>query len=732
MNSYLALIQINLKLALRERAVLFFNYVFPLIFFFAFGIGFGGGAQGSGMTQIVSMVLVIGLLGSGLFGAGMRAVAEREANILRRYKVAPITAAPILVSSMITGWILYIPSVVMMIALAHLKYKMPLPERMGSLLILITVGAFAMRALGLIIASVVNSVAESNILIQFFYMPMLFLSGATFPLTMLPTWAQTLAQFLPASHLFSAMQGVMLRKESVFQNLTAIGAMLLAMVVATFISIKLFRWEKDEKIQGRAKLWLVAVFIPFLALGGYQTYSKENIAKSKMYERDLRRSRTRLITGARVFIGDGRVIDQAGVLLKDGKIAKIYEGVNIPEAKAVDADAVEAFGKTLLPGFIDVHVHLGAPGGIPEDQKNYDAKKQMERNLAAYLYSGVTAVRSVGDFVDPVLDARARVQSGEKLGAGLYACGPLFTAEGGHGTEYFKQAPEFLRTMAGEQFTRIPKSEADAGEQVNALKARNVDCVKAVLEGGVSGYLFNRMDIALYRAVISKARRDGLPSTTHTGNAQDIADAISAGSNGIEHGSARERIPDEIFARMAKAGIAYDPTLSVMEAMNAWAAGNTNILERSLLAQAVPNKLLLNTKKMINSPESMKSRTELSKFPDRVETAQDNLLRAWKAGVMLVTGSDAGNLLVFHGPTVQHELQLWVKAGIPAQAALQAATYNGARALRKQREFGLIKEGYDATLLIVDGNPLQDIDATERISAVFLKGERVDRSSLFE
>ena len=112
--------------------------------------------------------------------------------------------------------------------------------------------------------------------------------------------------------------------------------------------------------------------------------------------------------------------------------------------------------------------------------------------------------------------------------------------------------------------------------------------------------------------------------------------------------------------------------------------------------------------------------------------SQDNLLRAWKAGVLLVTGSDAGNMLVFHGPTVQHELQLWVNAGIPASVALQAATHNGARVLRKDTQFGLIREGYDATLLLVDGNPLQEIAATERISGVFIKGERVDRAGIFE
>ena len=100
---------------------------------------------------------------------------------------------------------------------------------------------------------------------------------------------------------------------------------------------------------------------------------------------------------------------------------------------------------------------------------------------------------------------------------------------------------------------------------------------------------------------------------------------------------------------------------------------------------------------------------------------------------MLVTGSDAGNFLVMHGPTVQHEIELWVAAGIPTDVALQAATFNSRETCcaptiasaqsRKERK---------RALLIVDGNPLQDVHALSSISSVFFKGERVVRSELFE
>jgi imidazolonepropionase-like amidohydrolase len=115
-----------------------------------------------------------------------------------------------------------------------------------------------------------------------------------------------------------------------------------------------------------------------------------------------------------------------------------------------------------------------------------------------------------------------------------------------------------------------------------------------------------------------------------------------------------------------------------------------------------------------------------------LDVARDNLLRAYRHGVILVAGSGAGNVLVFHGPAIQHELELWVDAGIPVQVALQAATLHAAKALRTEARMGSIEKGKDATLLVVDGNPLQDIKATEAISVVMLKGERVDRADLFK
>src|SRR5215831_6321980 len=114
MKTYLTLIRMEIRLALRQKTVIFFNYLMPLIFFFVFAQS-GHAEQGGGILQVVTMVSVIGILGNGLFGAGMRAVQERETNILRRYKVAPITPLPLLVASTVTGLIVYLPYVLLML-----------------------------------------------------------------------------------------------------------------------------------------------------------------------------------------------------------------------------------------------------------------------------------------------------------------------------------------------------------------------------------------------------------------------------------------------------------------------------------------------------------------------------------------------------------------------------------------------------------------------------------------
>lgn len=156
------------------------------------------------------------------------------------------------------------------------------------------------------------------------------------------------------------------------------------------------------------------------------------------------------------------------------------------------------------------------------------------------------------------------------------------------------------------------------------------------------------------------------------------------------------------------------------------------MLKRSLVQQVTPKELLAGTQNAVTGEKMASVREGISHYPISVETGARNLLKAWQAGVPLVTGSDAGNFLVFHGPTVQREIELWVEAGIPSEVALQAATANAARLLRADARIGTVEAGKEATLLVVDGNPLQDVRALSAISVVLMKGERVIRPDLLK
>ncbi|MBV8830476.1 MAG: ABC transporter permease [Acidobacteriaceae bacterium] len=728
MRPYIAQIRSNLRLMARDRAVLFFSYLFPLTFFFIFAQTFRGSESSAAMAQVIASVLVIGVLGNGFFGAGMRAVQDRETNVLRRFKVAPVGASPIIVASLVSGLVAFLPSVVSFFVFAHAIYHMTLPRNVLSVFVFVCVAVIAFRAMGMIIAAVVNSAQEAGILTQILYLPMLFLSGATFPTSIMPTWLQSIAQFMPATYLYQGIQSLMIGGESLLANLVPLIGLAITFCVAMIVGTKLFRWEKEERISNTAKLWVLGVLAPFIVMGAYQVRTQQNISKARVLARNASRGRTILFQHARIFIGDGRVIPDGAVLVKNGKIAEVFTAA--PEdTKPFDAEVINSAGKTLMPGLIDMHVHIGAPGGVYKDAKKYGDQNLVRRRLAAYLYSGVTAVRSTGDWLDNALKLREEVNSGAYLGAEFFSCGPLFTAEGGHPTELIKAFPESMRKTAEGEFVRLPKSADEGRGQVDALKAAHVDCIKAVLESGSAQWgLFNHLDPQIYRAVIAEAQKDNLPTATHTGDAGDVSEAVDAGTNSIEHGSTRDDIPAAVFARMKAKAIAYDPTLSVFNAVVAQATGNPEPLDGTLVQQVGPSDLLNATREMLAKGK----RTEPEHFRKFLQTMNHNLLDAYQAGVTLIAGSDAGNMMVIHGPTIQRELQLWVKAGIPATTALQAATYNAAKVLCAENRIGSIQNGRDASLILLEGDPTQDISNLERISIVMFRGERIARTELFD
>jgi ABC-2 type transport system permease protein len=345
-KAYLSLIAIDIKLALRQRAVIFFNYLFPLIFFFIFGAVFQAGNNPGMAAYVITMSVTLGILGNGFFGAGVRAIQEREMGILRRYKVTPITPAPLLVASMVTGWVIFMPLILLLLTIAHSIYHLPWPDHLGSLLVFVSIGLIAFRSMGLVIASVANSMQEGTILVQLCYLPMMFLSGATIPLESFGPFLRELAKFIPASYLVAAIRGMILEQQDIFQNEKAVGALLLATAVGLVLGMKLFRWEKEEKIRTPAKLWIAAVLIPFLLLGAWEVHSGESLTKKPVFKASTEHKQTLFIYGAKLVV-DGRIIESGSVFIRDGKVVRVYEG-RPPDADWPKVQPVNASGKTIV------------------------------------------------------------------------------------------------------------------------------------------------------------------------------------------------------------------------------------------------------------------------------------------------------------------------------------------------------------------------------------------------
>lgn len=596
MKTYIAYTRTTLRLMLRERIVIFFNYLFPLVFLFGFGEFLGAAQSPGAATQVFALTLTFNILGTGFFGAGMSAVMEREVGILRRFKVAPITPGPILVSSMVTGWIVFLPALAIFVGIMHFRYAMPMPRSPISLLVFLSIGVVAFRAIGLIVASVVNSMQESQILVQLLYLPMLMLSGATIPLTLMPDWLQVVAQYLPSTHLTLGMQGILLRGESITQNMTAVVALLATAVVSLFVCFKLFRWEKEDRLKPSAKLWVVAALAPFVIAGIWQTHDRGNLKKAQILARQSRQSQTWLVRDARIFTGD-KVIERGSLLLKRGKIAVIFEG-DAPQAKELNASEIPAAGKTVLPGLIDAEVVLAMDAGLTPKSSGEPAATA-EHALRAYLYSGVSGVGSVALPANTVQAMEARFASGEKLGAAI------------------------LRSVAQ------PES------------------------GGCQ--------------------------MTHLSFLQASADRESA---------------------------------------------NFDLLKGSLAEQVTPRELLnrVETAYRTLQPSDLKQPT--------LEAGMQSLRAAHAKGTKIAVATLSGTALLVHGPVLHHELRLMVKAGLTPLEALRAATSGAAECLSASDKAGRISAGGDASLVLVEGNPLEDISSTERIVEIFFHGEAVDRGAL--
>jgi imidazolonepropionase-like amidohydrolase len=386
------------------------------------------------------------------------------------------------------------------------------------------------------------------------------------------------------------------------------------------------------------------------------------------------------IRARRIFDGT-RVVDGAGTVFVDG--GRIV-GVE-PAAADVPADCrvLDHPQATVLPGLVDVHVHLladSAPGALDRlaGYSAEDCDRVIEETLRVNLATGVTTVRDLGDRNYAVLGWRSR-HAGAAVPT-IVASGPPITTPRGHCWNMGGEAvgPDALRAAVRER------------------AARGVDVVKVMASGGAmtAGTVMAQGQYGVddLTVIVTEAHDLGLTVTAHAHPLTAIRDAIAAGVDGIEHctfiTAEGMRFAPDVVATLAERQIAVCPTL-----------GNA--------PGAVPPPQLMDL--LHRSGLTVESRNE------RIAALRD-------AGVRLVSGTDGGiNPGKPHG-VLPHGIAQLVRGGMAPADALASATSVAAGACGLGHRKGRVQPGYDADLLIVDGDPLADIDALTRVDTVILNG----------
>ena len=280
MTNLVTLTRMRVQLALRNKMFFFFSMVMPLGFFFLYSSVFAKG-EPKIVAYLLGPVLSLNVMGS-FWGLSATLVMFREQGILRRFHVTPATAPDMLISSILANYALTLPTVFVELVLARTLYHVSDLGNLFSIFLLVSIGTISFGSLGLVIASVTNTMQETQVLNQLLWLPLIFLSGATIPFTSLSNSIKHIALFLPATYLVHGLKNAIVNHYRPQQILLALTSLGIWFVLTLFLSAQLFRWEPEAKIGRRAKLLVAATAIPFIFLGIWEARYGRVIAEEQV------------------------------------------------------------------------------------------------------------------------------------------------------------------------------------------------------------------------------------------------------------------------------------------------------------------------------------------------------------------------------------------------------------------------------------------------------------------
>lgn len=437
----------------------------------------------------------------------------------------------------------------------------------------------------------------------------------------------------------------------------------------------------------------------------------------------------RALVGATLVDGTGATpVPDAVVLIRGGEIecAGSRDDCPVPEGVAT----VDLAGRFLTPGLIDAHVHFsqtgwadGRPDALdardshPYPQTVADLKAHPERFFRALLCSGVTAVYDVGGY-PWTWDLRQRAERDTRA-PHVAATGPLLAT-----------VDHWLNLPAERQFLYI--ADPDKSRQaVDYLASQGTDGVKLwliVRPGSDLGNLTASVDAAA--AAVEAA---GLPFLVHATGLAEAKAAVAGGADVLVHSVDEDPLDDEFLEMAAESGVLYVPTLTVFRGyldLYRAAAGETvpEIDDPHGCVDPATQQRLAATPALGRAvaAEGTLSEERLEATARRVTTSEAtaaaNLARVVAAGIPVAMGTDAGNPLTLHGPSVYAEMEAMQAAGMTPMQVLVAATRNGARALRRD-DLGTVEAGKQADLVILTQDPTANASAFRSITHVIRGGE---------
>jgi imidazolonepropionase-like amidohydrolase len=412
------------------------------------------------------------------------------------------------------------------------------------------------------------------------------------------------------------------------------------------------------------------------------------------------------IVHARIVDGAGQAPFEGTVVIRDGRIAEVGARVQPPAGARV----IEGRGKTLLPGFFDLHTHLLARASNPLTP---DVAKQ----LASYLYCGVTSVVEMGSDPESYEPFRQLLSSGGLRGPHV-SFAARFAVPGGHGAEAGRAD---LHT-----FQVVTPREAHAA--MRQALAYRPDLIKVFADGWRYGTEQNlaSMEPETLAAIAQDARAAHVPVFTHTVTAEGARNAAKSGVNVQAHGIGDADADAALARTFHDHDMTYVSTLAVYEPREHRV--NTPLLWD--VVEPAMRERLDRPERPRAEPASTDGDPVLRARQTRWTHLLQNVKTMQTAGVRISVGTDAGMPSAPHGWSTLLEMRLLVEAGMTPLDVLTAATKHAAEALHVEGDRGTIAAGKRADLALVDGDPTRDIAELERISSVFFDGAEIDRPAL--